>query len=339
MTKQKYRLPAEWEPQEAIWISWPLNPLYWPDLREKIETDFVELAALISRYQLLRINCLRPAQDSIRNHILSKGGKAENLEFFDIATNDAWCRDHGPIFLKEVRTGDIVVGDFPYNAWGGKFPADLDNLVPARIGEVLGLKRLQGPMVLEGGSIDSNGEGLLLTTEACLLNPNRNPHLNKKQIEAKLQEWLGVDQVLWLGDGLEGDDTDGHIDDLSRFYSPRGVVTAIEANGTDANSQRLRENRERLLDFRFPDGGKLDVVDLPMPEPIRDDTRRYPASYANFLILNEIVIVPIFKQKTDAEALEILKNLFPGRKVVGFDCRRIIQEGGAVHCLTMQQPE
>jgi agmatine deiminase len=337
-TKGEYILPAEWEPQEAVWLSWPLNPIYWPDLRDCIETDFARLVALISRYQKVRLNCLEPAQEPVLSRILTQGGVRGNIEIFNIPTDDAWCRDHGPIFLRHHHSGEVLVGDFPYNAWGGKFPAELDNLVPARIAEILGLPRLEAPLVLEGGSIDSNGAGLLLTTEACLLHPNRNPHLSQAEITDILQLWLGVNDIIWLGYGLEGDDTDGHIDDLSRFVGPRTVVTAIESRINDVNTRRLQLNRERLAAYRFPDGESLTIIDLPMPDAIADEDRRYPASYANFLILNDVVLVPTFDQKSDEAALRILKDIFPSREVLGFDCRTIIREGGAIHCLTMQQP-
>jgi agmatine deiminase len=229
--------------------------------------------------------------------------------------------------------------DWKYNAWGNKYPPyDLDNRVPAGMAEFLEVPRVEIPWVLEGGSIDVNGEGVLLTTEACLLNPNRNPELSKSQIEQLLEEHLGVDQILWLGEGIVGDDTDGHIDDITRFVNPSTVVTAIERNPDDENHEPLQENLARLKSFRLPGGQALSIVELPMPRPVECEGQRLPASYANFYIANTVILLPFYGGPKDAEAQAVLQTLFPNRRVIGIDCTDLIWGLGAFHCLTQQVP-
>ncbi len=265
-----FRMPAEWERQEAVWLSWPHNRQTWPGNFRPIPGKFAEIAAQISLREKVRIN-LAPG---LRKRALSLIGRAgadmANVECFSHPTNDAWCRDHGPIFVRSDRTGEVAVTDWTYNAWGGKYPPyGLDNKIPSRVARALGLRRFQNRMVLEGGSIDVNGRGLLLTTEACLLNPNRNPGLTRDGIEAQLRAFLGVKQVLWLGEGIVGDDTDGHVDDITRFFSEDGIVTAVEKSPRDANYRPLQENLERLRSFRTPSGGRFRIAQLPMPAPAR----------------------------------------------------------------------
>jgi agmatine deiminase len=262
------------------------------------------------------------------------------VEFFNHPTNDAWCRDHGPIFVRRSRTGEVALTDWAFNAWGGKYPPfDLDNRVPREIGRALGLRRFPNRMVLEGGSIDVNGEGLLLTTEACLLNPNRNPRLTREQIEGNLRAYLGATTVLWLGDGIVGDDTDGHVDDLSRFFGPHAVVTAVERSPRDPNYGPLRENLERLRSLRTPSGRRFTVAELPMPAPVAHRGGRLPASYANFLIVNGAVLMPAFGQpRRDREAAEVLASCFRGRDIIPIDCLELVRGLGTLHCITQQQP-
>jgi agmatine deiminase len=263
-----------------------------------------------------------------------------NVEFFNHPTDDAWCRDHGPIFVRNDRTGEVALTDWVFNAWGGKYaPYDQDNRIPRRIGRALGLRRFESAMVLEGGSIEVNGKGLLLTTEACLLNRNRNPGLTRGQIERNLKDYLGVGTVLWLGDGILGDDTDGHVDDLTRFFSESGLVTAVERNRRDPNHGALSENLERLRALRTPSGGRFRIVELPMPAPREYRGRRLPASYANFLIMNGAVLMPSFRQpRRDREAAEVLESCFPGREVVPIDCLELVWGLGTLHCISQQQP-
>ena len=333
-------MPAEWEPQEAVWLSWPHNRRTWPGSFRPIPAVFAGVVALISRFEKVRINVAPGLQAHARSLIDRAGAEPANVELFGHATNDCWCRDHGPIFVKHRRTGEVAATDWRYNAWGGKYrPYTLDNRIPARICRALGLRRFAVPMVLEGGSIDVNGAGRLLTTESCLLNRNRNPRLTRAQIEQKLRENLGVDVIFWLGSGIAGDDTDGHVDDLSRFFQTDGIVTAVERNRREVNYRPLRENLERLQDLRTPAGRRFKLVELPMPEPCFRRARRMPASYANFLVLNGAVLVPAFRQpKRDAEAVEVLAGCFRGREIIAVDCLDLVWGLGALHCISQQQP-
>ena len=333
-------MPAEWELQEAVWLSWPRRHATWPGNFRPIPGVFAGFAALISRYEKVRINVARDLQPRVRALLNRAKADLANVELHGHATNDCWCRDHGPIFVKNRRTGEVAVTDWIYNAWGGKYhPWNLDNRIPGRISQTFGLRRFAIGMVLEGGSIDVNGAGLLLTTEACLLNPNRNPRLRREQIEQTLRENLGVDTVLWLGAGIVGDDTDGHVDDLSRFFAADGIVTAVERNQRDVNYRALRENLDRLRDLRTPAGRRFTIVELPMPAPISYRGQRMPASYANFLIINRAVLMPAFRRpKRDAEAAEVLAGCFPGREIVPVDCFDLVVGRGTLHCVSQQQP-
>jgi agmatine deiminase len=335
-----FRWPAEWEPQAAVWLSWPHKRATWPGHFRPIPAVFAAFAAQISRREKVRINCARAGQPRARALLARAGADPANVTFYDHPTNDAWCRDHGPIFVKRGRTGEVALTDWQFNSWGGKYPPfDRDNAIPGRIARALRLRRFAETMVLEGGSIDGNGEGLLLTTEACLLNPNRNPHLTRAQIEARLRAGLGVRTVLWLGDGIVGDDTDGHVDDLARFFRADGIVTAVEGNSRDVNYRALRDNLERLRALRTPAGRKFTVIELPMPAPCYYGGQRLPASYANFLIINGAVLLPTFRQpRRDAAAAEILAGCFPGREIVPIDCLDLVWGRGTLHCISQQQP-
>lgn len=335
-----FRMPAEWEPQEAVWLSWPHKRASWPGQFRPIPYVFAEIVKQISRFQQVRINAAARLHARAKRLCAQAGADMGRVTFYDHPTNDAWCRDHGPIFVKNDRTGEVALTDWAYNAWGDKYPPyDLDNEIPPSIGRALGLRRFEHPMVLEGGSIDVNGEGLLLTSEQCLLNQNRNPHLSREQIERNLKDYLGVKQVLWVGDGIIGDDTDGHIDDITRFFRADGFVTCVEPNRRDKNHQILEENLERLRAFRTPAGKKFAIVELPMPKPFAFHGQPVPASYANFLVINGAVLVPQFRQRRrDAEALEIVGSCFPGREAIGIDCYHLIWGLGTLHCISQQQP-
>lgn len=335
-----FRMPAEWEPQEAVWLSWPHNPATWPGQFRPIPGVFAEIVKQISRFEAVRINCAARMQARARRLCARAGADMSRVRFFNHPTNDAWCRDHGPIFVKHRKTGEIALTDWRYNAWGEKYPPhDLDNAIPPAIGRALGLRRFENDMVLEGGSIDVNGRGLLLTSEQCLLHPNRNPGLTKAEIERRLRGWLGARTILWLGEGIEGDDTDGHIDDMTRFYKADGLVTCVEPNGREANHRILAANLERLQGFRTPAGRKFDLMTLPMPRPFAFRGQRVPASYANFLIINGAVLVPQFRQpKRDAAARAVLRACFPDREIIGIDCYHLIWGLGTLHCISQQQP-
>ena len=335
-----FRMPAEWEPQAAVWLSWPHRRRTWPGHFRPIPEKFAEIAARISQFEPVRLNVARPLQRRVRSLLNRAKADLARIEFFDHPTNDCWCRDHGPVFVKHRHTGEVALIDWIYNAWGGKYPPfDRDNRIPARISRALGMRRFAARMVLEGGSIDTNGAGLLLTTESCLLNRNRNPHLARTGIERGLKDHLGVTEVIWLGDGIVGDDTDGHVDDFCRFFRKDGVVVAAERDPRDANYRALQENLERLRGVRTPRGRKLTVVELPMPRPCFSGGQRLPASYANFLVVNGAVLVPTFRQALrDAVAAEVLAWCFPGRTIIGIDCLDLVLGLGTLHCISQQQP-
>jgi len=267
-----------------------------------------------------------------------RGLPMEQIAFHRIPTNEPWCRDHGPIFLTRDADPKLAIVDWDYNAWGNKYPPfDFDDVVPTRVGEILDVPVFYPGMILEGGSIEVNGAGALLTTESCLLNPNRNPQCSREQIEQQLRDYLGAREILWLGPGIAGDDTDGHIDDLARFVSERTVVAVVEENRDDENYKPLQENLVRLREMHTGQR-KIDMVTLPMPKKIMRDGLRLPASYANFYIANACLLVPTFADPNDEAALSILGELFPTRDVIGIDCRELIWGLGTFHCLTQQQP-
>ena len=340
LTGEALRWPAEWEPQEAVWISWPHREDLWQGGLAELTERYGALCAAIAEQAEVRINAAASLHPGIEA-VLRRSG-VQRFRLFDHETNDVWCRDHGPIFVQR-RGGGMQVADWAFNAWGGKFsPWDKDNAVPERIANSLSLPRLSSSFFLEGGAIEGNGEGLLLTTEAVLLNPNRNPWASKQDLEAELHRMLGVTSVFWLGKGIEGDDTDGHIDDMVRFTAPDAVLSITEPNPHSPHYCNLAENNERLQDLRTADGHRVEVIPLHMPQPlVAEDWRleQLPASYANFLICNGAVIVPIFMHpREDDRALGIIRECFPGKKVIGLDARRLVLEGGAIHCITQQQP-
>jgi len=373
-------MPAEWEPHAATWVSWPHKEASWLGKIAAIKPVFARMVAEISRSEPVHVNVNDARMEAEARTLLAEQAPVGHILFHHFPTNDAWCRDHGAIFViasppvrrpskaveKTPGTGDDGLGrpsygnsllavDWRYNAWGNKYPPyDLDNEIPRLMAEALNVPRIAVPMVLEGGSIDVNGAGTLLTTESCLLNPNRNPDLSREQIEAALREYLGVAHILWLGDGIEGDDTDGHVDDLTRFVDPTTVVTVVESDPADANYEPLRENLARLRGMRLPDvadaasvradagsirhGNPLNVIELPMPPRVECDGQRLPASYANFYIANSVVLLPFYGGPTDAVAREVLQSCFPTREVIGIDCTDLVWGLGAFHCLTQQVP-
>ena len=335
-----FRMPAEWEPQTAIWLSWPHKRASWPGQFRPIPYVFAGIVTQISRFEEVRINCAAALQPRAKRLCAKAGADMTKVTFYDHPTNDAWCRDHGPIFVRNDQTREIAVTDWVHTAWGGKYPPyDLDNTIPPLVAKKLKLRRFENDMVLEGGSIEVNGRGLLLTSEQCLLNPNRNPQLTREQIEQNLRDFLGVKTVLWVGEGIVGDDTDGHIDDITRFYRADGFITCVESNRRDPNHKLLAENLERLKGFRTPQGKKFSVVELPMPKPFAFQGQQVPASYANFLIINGAVLVPTFRQKKrDAEACAIIGACFPGREIIPIDCYELIWGLGTLHCISQQQP-
>ena len=334
-----FRMPAEWEPHAATWLSWPHNVETWPGKFEPVPAAFAEMVAALQEHEEVRILVGDDELEATaRAALRARGCDGPSVRFFRIPTNDAWIRDHGPIFLIDDH-GAVAMTDWRYNAWGGKYPSyDLDDRVPERMNQTLQLRRFEPGIVLEGGSIDVNGRGTLLTTEACLLNPNRNPTLSRQEIERYLVDFLGVRNVVWLGDGIAGDDTDGHVDDLTRFVGPATVVTAVEEDPADENYRALQDNRQRLRTARDERGQPLEVVELPTPPPIHYDDRRLPASYANFYVGNGSVLVPVFDDPRDEIACSVLARLFPRRRVAPIPATDLVWGLGACHCLTQQQP-
>jgi len=337
-----YHMPAEWEPHEATWLSWPHKEESWPGAFERIPEIFVEITKHLTESELVRINVADQAFARRVVSLLRKGGvNLDAVRFHFNPTDDAWVRDHGPIYVVRDSDGkrERAINDWRYNAWGNKYPPfDNDDVVPSRIAVEMNELLFVPEIVMEGGSLDVNGRGTLITTEACLLNPNRNPHLQRSQIEQYLKDYLGLTNILWLGRGIIGDDTDGHVDDLTRFVSRDTVVTVVEDDKQDENYQVLKDNYELLRQMKVEDGNFLRVIELPMPSPVYFQEQRLPASYANFYIANKFVLVPIFQDENDEKACEILQKLFTDRKVIGIDCRALIWGLGSIHCVTQQQP-
>jgi agmatine deiminase len=334
-------MPAEWEPHEATWISWPQPECNsFPGSYDRVIPTFVKMAEALAESEIVRINVSGAEQEKTVRKLL-RSCPPERVEYFHIPTDEPWCRDHGPIFVKRDKSPKLAVLNFGFNAWGYKLsPFDEDNAVPPAVAKALGLPVFNFEhFILEGGSIDTNGQGTLLTTESCLLNPNRNPALDRTAIEKKLRDKLGVKKILWLGDGIEGDDTDGHVDDITRFVGPSTVITAVEEDEHDPNFEPLQQNLDRLHTMRLADGEPLHVLTLPMPIRIMRDGQRLPASYANFYIANSVVLLPVFNEHNDAWAVSALHEAFPTRRIVPIDCRELIWGLGAFHCLTQQQPQ
>lgn len=336
-----YRFPAEWAPHEATWLSWPHKEASWPGKIDTIYGKYSEFVKVLTSGEMVRINV---NDEQMKAFALSKlkdaGADLSMVEFFIHPTNDAWCRDHGPAFLvnplAEIKK---VIVDWGYNAWGGKYPPfDLDDVIPSRIGAHYNIPVFHPGIVMEGGSVEFNGNGTLLTSTCCLLNENRNPHLNRNQIEKYLNEFYGVEQVLWVGEGIVGDDTDGHIDDTVRFVNEDTVLTVIETKKDDENYQLLQDNLRELKSMRLLNGKQLNVVELPMPDAVVYDDMRLPASYANFYISNKHVIVPTYRCANDDKALTIIQSCFPDREVTGIDSTDIIWGLGSFHCLSQQEP-
>ncbi|HKV76164.1 MAG TPA: agmatine deiminase family protein [Gemmatimonadales bacterium] len=335
-------MPAEWSRHRATWLSWPHRESSWPGKFEPVPGVFVELVRHLVPHEEVHLNVTGPDMEADIRDRLRKAGVATTRVFFHRnPTNDAWCRDHGPCFIQRREGGRVeeAIVDWGYNAWGGKYPPfDDDDVIPTRIGAEYGVPVFHPGIIMEGGSIDVNGAGTLLTTEACLLNPNRNPGLSRGQIEHYLRDYLGVRKILWLGDGIEGDDTDGHVDDLTRFVDPQTVVTVIEPDPRDPNHEPLRENLARLHSMTDQDDQPLRVVTLPMPRPLHQDGQRLPASYANFYIANGVVLLPAYDPATDQVARSTLQELFPGRKVTLIDSLDLVWGLGSFHCVSQQWP-
>jgi agmatine deiminase len=337
-------MPAEWHRHSATWLTWPKDPETWPDRVEQVQEIFLQMMAALAPHEV--VNLLvddEETERSVRGHCAFPG--AENIRIHQIPTVDSWIRDYGPNFLINDK-GELAYNDWIFNAWGSKYEElKKDDSIPARLESLLKLPRFEPGIVLEGGSIEVNGAGCVLTTVQCLLNPNRNPKLGKEEIEQYLKDYLGVTKVLWLGEGIVGDDTDGHIDDIARFVAPNVIVCAVEDDPADANYKLLQENLTRLQRMTDTNGRPFEIVTLPMPGAVggtstnQRNLDRLPASYANFYIANNVVLAPIFGISNDARALEKLQFLFKNRRVVGINCEPLVWGMGTIHCVTQQQPE
>ncbi len=332
-------MPAEWEAHSATWLSWPRREgISFPGAFERVMPTFRKMVETLVESEPVCISVCNGAHEAEARAVL-EGIAPECITYYEIPTNEPWCRDHGPIFLVRNEQPRMAIVDWGHNAWGGKYPPfELDDAVPTRIGAVLGLPVYHPKMILEGGSIEVNGAGACLTTESCLLNPNRNPELTREEVEQRLRDYLGVREIFWLAEGCEGDDTDGHIDNLARFVSEDTVLAIVERDGQSPNYKPLQENLRRLKEIRI-DGKRLTIVELPTVRPMERENLVLPASYANFYIGNEVVLAPVYGEPNDDVALGILREHFPSRRVVGIDCNELIWGLGAFHCLTQQQPK
>ncbi len=341
-------MPAEWEPHLASYLVWPHNRDTWPGTFERIPPVFARLAAAIARFEPVRIlvedaAAQAEAQPMVEAELRKSGAApSDRLQFVATPTDDSWIRDYGPIFINRRGAGSgpaQIALDWRFNSWGEKYgPWALDDVVPRELGKRFGFEVIEPGIVLEGGSIEVNGAGLVLTTEQCLLNPNRNPTMTRAEIEDYLMTYLGVAKVLWLGEGIAGDDTDGHVDDLARFVSADTIVTVVEQDPADDNYRPLADNLRRLEALRDLDGRAFKIATLPMPPALYCEGTRLPASYANFYIANSAVVMPHFDCDSDAQACEILGRLFPGRQVIGVPAVDLVWGLGTIHCLTQQHP-
>ncbi len=334
-----FHFPAEFEKHDATWLSWPHKEASWPGKIESIYPAYSLFVRLLAQSETVHINVANEAMKEMAiQHLARAGIDLSTIRFHFNPTNDAWCRDHGPAFLVNRKAGKKVIVDWGYNAWGEKYPPyDLDDIVPTRIAREMDLPVYNPGIVMEGGSVEFNGDGTLLTTSSCLLNKNRNPQLSQKEIEEYLRQYYGAEQMFWLGDGIAGDDTDGHIDDITRFVNADSVVTVVEENKTDVNYEPLQKNLKSLKKLRL-NNKPLTIIELPMPAPVIYEDQRLPASYANFYICNRYVIVPTFRDKNDYRALEILQQAFPKHEIAGIDSVDIIWGLGSFHCLSQQEP-
>ncbi len=337
-----YHFPAEFEKHRATWLSWPHKEASWPGKIESIFPSYTSFIKELTAGEKVCINIKDQAmKDFATGHLQQAGVDLAAVEFFYHPTNDAWCRDHGPAFLiNPAAEHKKVIVDWNYNAWGNKYPPyDLDDVIPTLIGQQYGIPVFHPGIIMEGGSVEFNGKGTVMTSTACLLNKNRNPHLNQQQIETYLCNYYGVDQVLWVEEGIVGDDTDGHIDDTVRFVNADTVITVIEENKSDENYALLQHNLQQLKTMRLPNGRQLNIAELLMPEELVYEDQRLPCSYANFYIANGRVIVPTFRSPRDDKALQVIQQCFPDRKIIGIDSADIIWGLGSFHCLSQQEPE
>lgn len=343
LAKEGFYMPAEWENHSATMLIWPHNRSTWPgNSLQKVEAVYLEIVKVLHVYEPI---LLFVANDNIRDHVVRLFKKDQvNNDFVKVVVqpvNDIWARDCGPIFIKN-QNNNFLITDWKYNAWGEKYPPwNDDNRLPLWIAETFGLTAYSTNMVLEGGSIETNGDGLFLTTESVLLNENRNPSFSKDEIDLYLHNYLGADKVIWLKEGLAGDDTDGHIDDLTRFVNKNTVITAYTNDERDVNFSVLHENYERLTSSTNQEGNMLNVIPIPLPRTkiegeTVDGSEYVPASYANFYIANGVVLVPLYDDRFDDEILDLFGEYFPDRDIKGIPCTDLVWGQGSIHCITQQ---
>lgn len=348
MELSDYRWPAEWEPHEATWLAWPVSQATWPGIFERIPPAYAVFVATVARFEPVRLLCGgEGVADQARRLIdaaCSSSGSRFDVEYVDIPVNDSWCRDHGPIFLTgrkgTAAVGRSVIVDWDYNAWGGKYPPwDKDQQVAGRVAERLRIPSVRPGLILEGGAIEGDGCGTVLTTDSCLLNPNRNPGMTRERMELVLRKYLQTRHVIWLpGHGILGDDTDGHIDQVARFVDARRVLLAAPYSADAEEAADLRANRDVIAESQNADGQVLVPLELPMPSPKFQDGHRLPACYCNYILVNGGVIVPTFRDSADDAALQVLQNCYPERAIVGVDALDLVWGLGAFHCMSQQQP-
>jgi agmatine deiminase len=334
--QSEYRWPAEWEPHAATWIAWPHNRETWPGNFEPIPQLFAQLARTLARYEPVRVLA---GGRQVMSQAKAAIGHVDNVTLVDIETDDVWIRDYGPTFVVNA-TGELVAVQWEFNSWGGKYPPwERDSRVPAAVAKHSNVPQLTPHVVLEGGSIDGNGCGTIITTTSCLLDPKRNLDANQERWHQLLHQYLGATDVIWIPGGpMCGDDTDGHVDQLARFVAEDHVVVAVERRRTDDNYEALQANLHALRDYRGNRGERLRVTELPMPQPLLFNGHRLPASYCNFYIANGCVLVPVFDDPADQQALQILSPFFPGRELLAVPARDLVWGLGALHCVTQQQP-
>lgn len=337
--KNTRRLPAEWEPQDAILLAWPHESTDWQPILNQVIEVYIELIRQISRFEIIII--IAPELNVVRKTLEKSDIDFTRISLHQIDTNDTWTRDFGPLTVYDNNQPQLL--DFFFNGWGQKFPADKDNQTTQHLhgtGIFKGVQRQSSDLILEGGSIESDGSGTLLTTSACLLNPNRNPHLNKIALEAKLSSLLGFDHFLWLDHGwLAGDDTDSHIDTLARLCPNETILYMHCDNDEDEHYPTLKKMQAQLKQFKTSSGQPFRLLPLPWPQACYDDSDRLPVSYANFLIINQAVLVPTYNDPADTLAMEVIREAFPDREIVGIDCRPLVKQHGSLHCITMQLPQ
>lgn len=343
---KSYRMPAEWEKHSATQLHWPSNPETWPgDRLPRVEKVYLDIIEALHRYEdiVLLVDNERSLVNDVQNKLESRAIDLERVHLFSIKINDVWARDCGPIFVQNKKgRDDFLITDWDYNAWGEKYPPfDDDDRLPKWFALTFDLPSVSTGMVLEGGSIDTNGEGILLTTESVLLNSNRNPELSKPEIEQRLKKYLGIEQIIWLKDGLAGDDTDGHIDDISRFLNKNTILTMVTDDPDDVNYEALSENLVILKSAEYKNGEKFHIVTLPLPQTriegtTVDGSEYVPASYANFYIANGVILMPLYDERYDDLAISLFEEFFPDRDVIGIPCADLVWGQGSIHCITQQ---